>query len=120
MLAISRRARQFLGTKTSIMMIRYGKSVVLAVLFVALVVLVAFVVLAALAALIALTALIVFGALVVLVALVAVAVAAVVVVVVAAIAAAVNRSNFFNENHGLLRRRESPLHELEQGLSPLD
>lgn len=111
MLAISRRARQFLGTQTSTIMIRLDNLVVLVVLVVALVafdVLVAFVVLAAFLAafLIALTALIVFDAIAALVALIVAAVAVV---------AAVNSSSFLTKTVAAKEKR-APLHEFLQGL----
>jgi hypothetical protein len=99
MLVISRRVRQFLGTKT-IILIRLDNAVVLVVAF-----LVAFLVV-----FFALTALIVFVAAVV--AVIAVVVAAVVVV---GIAAEVNHSSFLKKT--LLPKK--PLHELLQGLFSL-
>jgi hypothetical protein len=103
MWVISRRVRQFLGTKT-IILIRLDNAVVLVVAF-----LVAFLV-----AFFALTALIVFVAAVVaaVVAVIAVVVAAVVVV---GIAAEVNHSSFLKKT--LLPKK--PLHELLQGLFSL-
>jgi hypothetical protein len=103
MLVISRRVRQFLGTKT-IILIRLDNAVVLVVAF-----LVAFLV-----AFFALTALIVFvAAVVAVIAVVVVAVIAAVVVV--AIAAVVNHSSFLKKT--LLPKK--PLHELLQGLFSL-
>jgi hypothetical protein len=99
MWVISRRVRQFLGTKT-IILIRLDNAVVLVVAF-----LVAFLVV-----FFALTALIVFVAAVV--AVIAVVVAAVVVV---GIAAEVNHSSFLKKT--LLPKK--PLHELLQGLFSL-